>query len=198
MKKLVLGTVAMTLLMSSGAFAQSYYDRDRVDGPRYERDRDRDVRRDDRGDFRREDRDGRWRVGGTVPYELRSGGRYIHYDWAGVGLERPPRGYQWLRIGDSYVLTDQRNGHILDVENARGRRAVWTEGGVVPAEMRSGGRYIHYDWRGAGLRRPPEGFAWMHLDNAFVLADQHTGKIIDVEPAFDRNRNARANDGRRR
>src|SRR5688572_14719147 len=111
MKALVLGTVALSLLTGSAALAQRYdssprdrYDRDYqyndFDRDRG-RDRDREFRRGERGD-----RDSRWRIGGTVPYEFRAGGKFVHYDWAGVGLRRPPRGYSWLKIGDSFVLTD--------------------------------------------------------------------------------------------
>ena len=57
------------------------------------------------------------------------------------------------------------------------------EGGTVPYEYRQGGHYIYYDWRDAGLRRPPRGFEWMLIDNQFLLADQHTGYILDVRRA---------------
>ncbi len=63
----------------------------------------------------------RFREGGVVPYEYRVGGKYITYDWRGMGLDRPPRGYQWMHIGDMYVLANQQNGMIKDVEPERGR-----------------------------------------------------------------------------
>ena len=177
MKKFVLGTLAMTLLMSSGAFAQRF---DSTPRDRY----DRHERSDDR-EFRREER---WHVGGTVPYQYRVGGKFVHEDWAGVGLRRPPRGHSWLKIGARFILADDRSGRILDVESARGRQAVWTRGGVVPYDLRVGGKHVHYDWRGVGLRRPPDGFAWMRLGQAYVLANQRSGKILDVEPVrrYDR------------
>ena len=57
------------------------------------------------------------------------------------------------------------------------------EGGIVPYEFRQGGRYIYYDWRDAGLRRPPRGYEWMLINNQLLLADQHTGFIRDVRRA---------------
>lgn len=186
MKTLLLGATALLLVSGSGAFAQRYDSRD-YDGPRYERDYygPRYERDYDRGDYDRGSRRGdtRWREGGVLPYEYRAGGKYVHYDWRGSGLQRPPRDFAWMRIGDQFVLANQRTGYILDVEYARNRPAVWTRGGVVPYELRVGGKNVEYDWRGAGLRRPPEGHVWMRLGDAYVLADQHSGEIADVRPA---------------
>jgi Ni/Co efflux regulator RcnB len=68
--------------------------------------------------------------------------------------------------------------------NAESRRAVWIEGGVVPDDLRVGGKNVHTDWRGAGLRPPPEGFAWLHLGDSYVLTDQKSGRILNVETVF--------------
>lgn len=57
------------------------------------------------------------------------------------------------------------------------------EGGTVPYEFRKGGHYIYYDWSSAGLRRPPRGYEWMLINNQFLLADQHTGFILDARRA---------------
>jgi len=180
MRILLLGAVAMSLLTSS-AWAQRY-DSPRDTRPQYDQDRasrgDRDNRDERRGDYRE---------GGSVPYEYLKGGRYIHYDWAGVGLRRPPRDHQWLHVGNQFILADQRNGRILDITTDR-RRAVWTRGGIVPNDLTAGGQHIHYEWRRDGLPRPPQGYAWMRLDDSFVLADQRTGKIRDVRDADDRDR----------
>lgn len=179
MKSLVLTTMALTLLSGSAALAQRY-DSPRGDySPRYERDYDGGYERY-RGD--RSD-EMRFREGGVLPYAYRVGGKYVHYDWRGSGLRRPPRDFAWMRIGDQFVLANQRTGYILDVTYARGRQEVWIRGGVVPYELRVGGRHVEYDWRGAGLRRPPEGYAWLRLGDAYVLADQHDGEILDVRPA---------------
>ena len=58
--------------------------------------------------------------GGIVPYEYRVGGKYIYYDWYRAGLKRPPRGFEWMLIGDSLVLADQQNGTIAEVRPERG------------------------------------------------------------------------------
>lgn len=184
MKTLVLGVVALSLLTGSAAYAQ------RSDhGPRYETERDRFYRGDRRSD------DSRWSGRGVLPYELRRGGHYVHDDWRGSGLRPPPRDHLWFRIGNEFILAHEHTGRIADVENARGRPAVWTRGGVVPYELRRGGRYIHYDWQRAGLRRPPQDHFWFRLGDTFVLAHEHTGRIVDVEsPDDDRDRRR----GRRR
>ena len=64
----------------------------------------------------------RFTEGGVVPYEYRVGGKYIYYDWQSAGLKRPQRGYQWMLIGDTYVLANQQNGNISDVQPQRDRR----------------------------------------------------------------------------
>lgn len=195
MKPVVFGAVAVALLAGTAltvpsASAQQRYDRS-YDYERYDRSYDRYDRDDgyDRGE-RRGDRfernRGDFREGGIVPYNLRVGGHYVHEDWRGSGLRRPPRGTSWLKIGNDFILANNQTGRILEIENARGRPAVWTEGGVVPYEFRVGGKYVHHDWRGAGLPPPRNGQAWLHLGDAFVLADTHTGKIADVRDGYER------------
>lgn len=176
MRTLLLGAVAMSLLTSS-AWAQRY-DSSRDTRPQYDNEDRRGNRDESSGDYRK---------GGSIPYELLKGGRYIHYDWAGVGLRRPPREHQWLHIGNQFILADQRDGRIVDITSDR-RRAVWTRGGIVPSDLTAGGQHIHYEWRRDGLPRPPQGYAWMRLGDSFVLADQRSGKIRDVRDADDRVR----------
>lgn len=103
MKTLLLGAVALTLF-GAPAFAQRY--NGDWEGPRH--DRDYGPRR--------------LHEGGTVPYEFRQGGRYIYYDWRDAGLRRPPRGYEWMLIGNQFVLAHQHNGFILDARRARNIR----------------------------------------------------------------------------
>lgn len=184
MKKLILGVTALALL-SGTAFAQNY-NRDRYDG------RDNSSRYDSRGS---NDRDGRgrdsfrqdtFRPGGTIPYQYRAGGHYAFYDWRGAGLAEPRGPFHWFKIGDQYILADQHTGKISDVRPVRGERIRFVEGGVVPYEYRVGGKYIYYDWQGAGLKRPQRGYQWMHIGDFYVLADQQNGNIADVKP--DRGR----------
>ena len=171
MNRLMLGAATLALV-SSTALAQSRYgdDRYRDDGPRYEQ------------------RDQRFRPGDTVPYDLRRGGHHIQNDWRGADLRRPPRGYAWMELGDQYVLADQQTGLVRDVRSVRRHPTMIVRGGIVPYEYRAGGHNIEYDWRGAGLRRPPEGYAWMKIGDQYILADQQNGKIADIEPLRDYGR----------
>lgn len=167
MKKFLLATIAAALL-SGTAYAQRYDSRDwDRDGWRYEQ----------RGHYQEGDR---------VPYEFMRGGRYIYYDWRNTGLQRPPRGYAWMKIGDQFLLADQQSGRIVDTRPVRSTRLAWREGGRVPYEYMRGGRYIEYNWRRAGLEPPPPGYQWMRIDDVYILADQQSGRIDDVRPVFRR------------
>ncbi len=56
----------------------------------------------------------RWAVGTVlppiflVPY-------YYYTDWAALGLEPPPPGYQWVRYGPDLLLVDLSTGEVVDV-----------------------------------------------------------------------------------
>jgi Ni/Co efflux regulator RcnB len=138
MKRLILaGLAAASLLgplaVASAADAQSYY--------RY---RDYDRRWDRHDDWRRERWDDRrhngyyyrdrwywgpppvvyygnpglhlgwrhWQRGAYLPPYYRS---YVIYDYPRYGLRHPPRGYQWYRSGNDYVLAAIATGLILEV-----------------------------------------------------------------------------------
>jgi Ni/Co efflux regulator RcnB len=189
MKKTLVMSAAALALFTSSAFAQ------RSDGPR---NRDWDQRyedRDDRRDDRRGDRELSTRD--RLPSQYMRGGRYIHEDWCKTGLRRPPIDFQWMRIGNQFVLANQSTGAIADVRhvNSTRERSSWCEGSKLPYEYMKGGRYIHYDWRDAGLRAPPPQHQWMFVEGQFVLANQRTGMIVEVRDGYDRPRRG---DGRRR
>lgn len=115
MKKLILSATALTFLASSVATAMpvakahpavqnatlsqlvQYRGDDR---------RDYDRRRDDH-DFKRGDR---------LPRGLRDK-HHVYYGWRESNLPRPPRGYQWLMIGDQYVLASISNGRVREVRD---------------------------------------------------------------------------------
>ncbi|MHB1205029.1 MAG: RcnB family protein [Rhodospirillaceae bacterium] len=59
------------------------------------------------------------------------------------------------------------------------------KGDTVPYEYRVGGHHIHYTWRESGLRRPPEGYAWMLIGDDYLLADQRSGLIREVRKAHE-------------
>jgi Ni/Co efflux regulator RcnB len=56
----------------------------------------------------------RWTIGQTLPQLLFSTAYYFT-DYASLGLDAPPYGYQWVRYGPDVVLVNIRTGEILDV-----------------------------------------------------------------------------------
>lgn len=66
----------------------------------------------------RDDRDFRFRAGERLPRQFRDD-RYAYYDWRESNLQRPPRGYRWMLIGDEYVLASIANGTIRTVVPVR-------------------------------------------------------------------------------
>lgn len=124
-----------SLGFSSVSFAQGWDrdgNRDGRDGRQF-----RHEQRHDRGDDRREDRramgnrgDWRehgeqqryyygargpeWRRGGYLPHEYRNH-QYVVDDWRGHRLSRPPRGYQWVQVGNDYVLAAIATGLIANL-----------------------------------------------------------------------------------
>lgn len=112
MKKLILSATALTFLASSIASAmpvtakQSAAQGEALSQLVQYRG---DDRRDDGYDFKRGDR---------LPRGLRDR-RYVYYDWRESNLQRPPQGYQWMLIGDQYVLASIANGQVRDVRNVQ-------------------------------------------------------------------------------
>jgi Ni/Co efflux regulator RcnB len=58
----------------------------------------------------------RWSVGQSLPQLLFSAAYYFT-DYAALGIDPPPYGYQWVRYGPDVVLVNIRTGEILDVIN---------------------------------------------------------------------------------
>lgn len=58
-------------------------------------------------------RGSRWSVGGYLPSGYYSQSYYI--DYAPYGLQRPPYGYRWNRVGNDVYLVSTRNGLIAQV-----------------------------------------------------------------------------------
>lgn len=98
-------------------------DHDRRDHQRRDHDR-RDERamgnRGWHGDHDRQDvyyygaRGPEWRRGGRVPAQYR-GHQYVVNDWRGHHLSAPPRGYQWVQVGNDYVLAAIATGIIAQL-----------------------------------------------------------------------------------
>ncbi len=129
------------------------------------------------------------------------GGQYITYNWGENGLQRPPTGYAWMKIGEQFYLADQQSGQIRDVKDARRERPALREGGQVPYDLMVGGKNIYYQWRESGLPKPPNGYAWMRFGQQYFLANQKSGLIKEVRDIDDqhRGRGMRSNyDERRR
>ena len=55
-----------------------------------------------------------WRRGGYLPHEYRNH-QYVVDDWRGHRLSRPPRGYQWVQVGNDYVLAAVASGLIANL-----------------------------------------------------------------------------------
>ena len=151
MKKLILGLLMASLSISAvPAMAQPYgnwSDRQREEdaranqghnggqwngGDRYEQARDdrrdwrRDARRDNRG-WRRgwgQDRgvNYRWSRGQQMGYnDWNRSARVEYRDYRRYNLRQPPRGYEWRRSNDRFVLGAIANGVIMSVILNSGR-----------------------------------------------------------------------------
>jgi hypothetical protein len=56
----------------------------------------------------------RWAVGAALP-PLFLTPTYFYPEWAALGLEPPPPGYQWVRYGPDLLLVDINTGQVADV-----------------------------------------------------------------------------------
>ena len=114
MKRLLIAATALTLLAAplSEAFAQGWNDRhdnDRHDNGRanammVDRDHDR-LGRHDNG------RHNGWYKGGHIERHDWDRGTRVN-DWRRYHLSRPPRGYEWRRVDNNYVLAAAATGLI--------------------------------------------------------------------------------------
>lgn len=57
----------------------------------------------------------RWSVGGILPALFLSQA-YWYADYASLGFEAPPWGYQWVRYGPDLLLVQIATGRVVDVE----------------------------------------------------------------------------------
>ena len=123
MKRLLIATTALSLLVAplSEAFAQGWNDRHDNGRPsamtnQY---RDNDRRDNDRRDNYRNDNvrhdNGRhrgWYKGGHIDRRDWNRGYRIN-DYHRYHLQRPPRGYEWRRVDNNYVLAAAATGLIM-------------------------------------------------------------------------------------
>jgi Ni/Co efflux regulator RcnB len=115
---------AGSLTFGSLSFAQGrdHRDNDRRDEQRH--DQRHDDRHDNRGGYDRgHDRQDHyyygargpeWHRGGRLPATYRSH-QYVVNDWRGHHLSAPPRGYQWVQVGNDYVLAAIATGIIAQL-----------------------------------------------------------------------------------
>lgn len=99
MKRLLIATTALTLLAAplSGAFAQGRYDRHDDHRPGH-------MMMHDNG------RHNGWHKGGRI--DRRDWNRGVRVDYRRYHLSAPPRGYEWRRVDNSYVLAAAATGLI--------------------------------------------------------------------------------------
>ena len=119
MKRLLIATTALTLLVApiSEALAQGY-DNNRHDngrpGAMTMQHRDNDRRDNYRNDNNRHD-NGRhrgWYKGGHIDRSDWNRGYRVN-DYRHYHLQRPPRGYEWRRVDNNYVLAAAATGLIM-------------------------------------------------------------------------------------
>lgn len=131
MKKLLIATVALGMVASAGiASAQPGNRQNERHDQRTEQRNDHAERRDDRQDNRYERRAERrykadrykaprgyqarqWRHGDRLPANYRD--RTYYVDYHRYALSAPPRGYQYVRVGNDVVLVSTTNGLIASV-----------------------------------------------------------------------------------
>ena len=122
MKTAILGAiVAVSLLGSTAAMADSWQSRDYRWHHKQERMHDKWEREQMKRAYHRERAEqreyDRWVRGQAFPSEYRYN-RYIVSDYSRYNLRRPPVGYNWYRADDNYVLVRRDNNLIEDIIDA--------------------------------------------------------------------------------
>ncbi|YBV95591.1 RcnB family protein [Phyllobacteriaceae bacterium JZ32] len=117
MKRLVIAVTALATLAPTAALAQyqpkhGYEHRvEKSWGKRH------DDRRDDRRDMRRhDDRRHHWTRGRELPRSYR---RHVVRDYGRYHLRKPPRGHQWVRVDNDYLLISIASGVISSIVSGR-------------------------------------------------------------------------------
>ncbi|WP_420960221.1 RcnB family protein [Brucella sp. IR073] len=114
MKNLVIAVTALSLLAPSAAFAQ-YRQPGYGHPPRVEKSWNK--RHDDRRDWRRhDDRRERWTRGKQLPRSYRS---HVVRDYGRYRLSKPPRGHEWVRVNNDYLLISIASGVIASIVAGR-------------------------------------------------------------------------------
>jgi Ni/Co efflux regulator RcnB len=107
MKKLLIGTVALSLLVAGAASAAPYRGNDNNrGGNNYQQGQGYGQRN---GPARRT----HWRQGQRLPQTYYSRGQYV--DYRSHRLRAPPRGYRWVRADNDYALVAISTGLIAAI-----------------------------------------------------------------------------------
>jgi Ni/Co efflux regulator RcnB len=111
MKSILLTAAALALLAAplGGAFAQDRHDDRRSNSMMMDR---HDDRHDNRMMDRRDHHD--WRRGGRIERGDWDRGERVR-DYRRYHLSRPPRGYEWRRVDNNYVMAAVAGGLIASV-----------------------------------------------------------------------------------
>ena len=115
MKRLLIATTALTLLVApmSAAFAQSYDRHDDRNNAMTMQRHDNDHRNDYRNDYRHDNGQHRgWYKGGRIERNDWDRGQRVN-DYRRYHLQRPPRGYEWRRVDNNYILAAAATGLIM-------------------------------------------------------------------------------------
>ena len=103
MKRFLIATTALTLLVApmSGAFAQNW-------------NKGHDDHRGGPAMMQRHDNHPNWRKGGRIERNDWNRGQRVS-DYKRYHLSRPPRGYEWRRVDNNYVLAAAATGIIASI-----------------------------------------------------------------------------------
>lgn len=116
MKRMIMGATIIALLTSSAAVARSDRDSDRHQqnhGSKAHQKSERANNGGHRGWGRERGRNHRWSRGERMGYgDWRNA---EHIDYRRYHLRQPPRGYEWRRSNDRFVLVAVVSGVILSV-----------------------------------------------------------------------------------
>lgn len=124
MKRLIIGATVVALMTSSALVAEPRQNRDRDrhqqhDGPAWHEQSGRWDNGRHRGWGKERGRNHRWNRGEQMGYD---DWRYAQrVDYRNYRLRQPPRGYEWRRINNRFVLVAQRSGTIISVVLFGGR-----------------------------------------------------------------------------
>lgn len=114
MKRILLATIALSMLATPAAYAQQgHHDRDRDHrGPSYQQQQRYDQSH--RGPQVKKQKRHHWSKGQRVPKEYRNG----RVDHRRHNLKAPPRGYQWVENDGQYLMIGIATGLIAAIANS--------------------------------------------------------------------------------